>query len=201
MNREEELREIYESYTDEKLIDVIDNPDEYQEIVLELVKKIINEHGGLKQLEIRLEKKYVEEEIKKMKWNDKKIKLKDINTSYLTLKDKDQIVNKIIKEEKENAKRLIKEIEKIPATPDILGCAINLYNSKLSPEEWFARNTDIFFLNYLCRFSYENKDLKNWINKIHELILASNKVPYIIYWLRKKYLTEEEIIEIEAHRL
>lgn len=83
---------------------------------------------------------------------------------------------------------------KLPlASPGMVDSAEHVFSEyrTMTPEEWAARYSHTVGCSSFDQYRYENEELHQWIHRLHE-ILGKDVSAY-----RKKYLTEEEIREIE----
>ena len=67
----------------------------------------------------------------------------------------------------------------------------------MSPEEWAARYSHQVGASSFGNYRYENLALHLWIHRLHEIFRA----PQEIKMYREKFLTKDEIQQIEADEM
>jgi hypothetical protein len=114
MSHSNELKEIYSKYSNEKLVNIINNSNDYETYVIDLVKDILNDRGGIDKIKNEFEtKKQKEEEIKSIKSKisklhseGKSIEISNIHSDLLTDSEKKEIIesemNLLAKVKKDN---------------------------------------------------------------------------------------------------
>ncbi len=74
--------------------------------------------------------------------------------------------------------------------------AKELFDTKYSAEEWVARFSHTVGSSSFVEYTYTDKKLEKLIYEIHKILSINSKVD--VKALRRKYLSESEIKEIES---